>query len=115
MAGLLLAEYSESAADSCPHTHKLLQAPYGEAIDPVEWEAVTCGCVFQLLGSDFACLQQSPNFIGCFLDSGIEGGDPVLDVGVVPAVWDIVLQSGVWRLQDVSKGRWFGCWWSGWM
>ena len=56
MAGLLLAEYSESAADSCPHTHKLLQAPYGEAIDPVEGETVACGGLFQLLGSDFAGL-----------------------------------------------------------
>ena len=38
------------------HTHKLLQAPYGEAIDPVEGETVACGGPFQLLGSDFAGL-----------------------------------------------------------
>ena len=29
VAGLLLGEGSESAADGCPHTHKLLQAPDG--------------------------------------------------------------------------------------
>ena len=73
MAGLLLAEDSESAADGCPHTHKLLQAPYGEAIDPVEGETVACGGLFQLLGSDFACLQQAQNFVGCFLDVGHVG------------------------------------------
>ena len=56
MAGLLLAEDSESAADGCPHTHQVLQATDGEAIDPVKREAVACGGLFQLLGSDFACL-----------------------------------------------------------
>ena len=48
---------SESAADGCPHTHKLLQAPDRQTIDPVERQAVTCGCVLELLGSDFARLQ----------------------------------------------------------
>ena len=92
VAGLLLAEDSESAADGCPHTHQVLQATDGEAIDPVKREAVACGGLFQLLGSDFACLQQAQNFVSCFLDGGVEGGDPVLDIGVVPAVWDVILQ-----------------------
>ena len=115
VAGLLLAEDSESAADGCPHTHQVLQATDGEAIDPVKREAVACGGLFQLLGSDFACLQQAQNFVGCFLDGGVEGGDPVLDIRVVPAIWDVILQGWVWRLQDVRKDGWFVCWWSGWM
>ena len=36
VAGLLLGEGGESAADSCPHTHKLLQAPDRQTIEPVE-------------------------------------------------------------------------------
>ena len=81
VAGLLLGEGSESAADGCPHTHKLLQAPDRQTIDPVERQAVTCGCVLELLGSDFTRLQQAHNLIGGFLDGGVEGGDPVLDLG----------------------------------
>ena len=115
VAGLLLAEDSESAADGCPHTHQVLQASDGEAIDPVQWEAVTCGGLFQLLGGDFACLQQAQNLISCFLDGGVEGGDPVLDIRVVPAVWDVILEGWVWRVQDVRQDRWLGRWWSGWM
>ena len=115
VAGLLLAEQGESTADGCPHTHQVLQAADGKPIDPAEREAVACGGVFQLLGSNFACLQQAQNFVSCFLDSGVEGGDPMLDVGVGPAVWDIILQCWVRGLQDVRKDGWFVCWWSGWM
>ena len=38
-----------------------------------------------------------------------------MDVGVVPAVWDVILQCWVRGLQDVRKDRWFVRWWSGWM
>ena len=101
VAGLLLGEGSESAADGCPHTHKLLQAPDWQTIDPVERQAVTCGCVLELLSSDFTRLQQAHDLIGGFLDGRVEGGDPVLDIGMIPTVWDTILQCWVWRLQDV--------------
>ena len=38
------------------------------------------------------------------LDGGVEGGDPVLDIGVIPTVGDIILQCWVWGLQDIGKG-----------
>ena len=67
----LLGEGSESAADGCPHTHKLLQAPDWQAIDSVERQAVTCGCVLELLSSDFTRLQQAHDLIGGFLGSKV--------------------------------------------
>ena len=49
------------------------------------------------------------------MDCGVESGDPMLDVGVCPAVRDVVLQGWVWRLQDVSRlVCWWG-WWVGWV
>ena len=113
VAGLLLGEGSESAADGCPHTHKLLQAPDWQTIDPVERQAVPCGCVLELLGSDFTRLQQAHDLIGGFLDGGVEGGDPVLDLRVIPTFGDIILQCWVWGLQDIGKGWRFWWWWGG--
>ena len=39
----------------------------------------------------------------------------MLDVGVRPAVRDVVLQGWVWRLQDVSQDGWLVCRWGRWV
>ena len=91
MAGLLLGKGGESAADGCAHTHQLLQAPDGQTIHSVEGEAIACGSILELLGSDFACLQQTQDLSGGFLDSWVKSGNPVLDIKVVPAVRDVIL------------------------
>ena len=49
------------------------------------------------------------------MDGGVEGSDPLLDLWVVPAFGDIVLQCWVWWLQDVSEGWQFWWWRSGCM
>ena len=59
-------------------------------------------------------MQQSDDFLRSFLNGGVKGSDPLLDIWVVPAVGNVVLQGGVWWLQDVSDGwwlrwRWCGC------
>ena len=56
VAGLLLAEHSESETNCCSHTYQVLQTANRETIDAAEWEAVAGSCIFQLLGSDFTCL-----------------------------------------------------------
>ena len=114
MAGLLLGKGNESAADGCSHTHELLQAPNWQSVDSVEWQAIPCGCVLELLRGDFTRLQQTNDFVGGFLDGGVEGGDPVLDLWVIPTLGDIILQCWVWGLQDIGEGwrfwwRWSGC------
>ena len=103
MAGLLLGKGNESAADGCSHTHELLQAPNWQSVDSVEWQAIPCGCVLELLRGDFTRLQQTNDFVGGFLDGGVEGGDPVLDLWVIPTLGDIILQCWVWGLQDIGE------------
>ena len=56
VAGLLLAENSESAADGRSHTDQVLQTADREAIDAAEREAVARSGLLQLLGGDFTCL-----------------------------------------------------------
>ena len=46
VAGLLLAEHSESATNCCSHTYQVLQTANRETIDVAEWEAVAGCCVF---------------------------------------------------------------------
>ena len=58
-------------------------------------------------------MQQTDDVLCSFLDGGVESSDPLLDLWVVPAFGDIVLQRGVWWLQDVGEGWWFRWWWSG--
>ena len=51
------------------------------------------------------------------MNGGVKSGDPVLDVGVGPAVGDVALEGWVWRLQDVGQNWWPVCrwsWWVGW-
>ena len=57
VAGLLLAENSESAADGCAHADQVLQTADGESVDATEWEAIASGGFLQLLCGDFACLE----------------------------------------------------------
>ena len=47
MAGLLLAENSESAANGCTYADQLLQAVDGQAVDATEREAIASGCLLQ--------------------------------------------------------------------
>ena len=115
VAGLLLAENSESAANGCSHTHQVLQTANREAIDSAEREAVACSGLLQLLGGNFTCFQQTEDFVGGLLNSGVETGDPLLDIGVGPAVGGVFLQCWVWRLQDVRQNWWLGGRWSGWV
>ena len=46
VAGLLLAEHSESATNCCSHTYQVSQTANRETIDVAEWEAVAGCCVF---------------------------------------------------------------------
>ena len=55
MAGLLLAENSESAANGCTYADQVLQA----AVNATEREAIASGCLLQLLRGHLACLEQA--------------------------------------------------------
>ena len=115
VAGLLLAENSESAANGRPHADQMLQTANREAVDAAEREAVACSGFLQLLGGNFTCLQQTEDFVGGLLNGGVKSGDPVLNVGVGPAIGGVILQRWVWRFQDIGQNWWLVCGWSWWV
>ena len=57
VAGLLLAENSESAANGCTHADQVLQTADGESVNATEREAIASGGFLQLLRGDLACLE----------------------------------------------------------
>ena len=59
MAGLLLAENSESAANGCTNADEVLETADGQAVDTAQRKAIASGCLLQLLCGDFACLEQA--------------------------------------------------------
>ena len=114
VAGSLLAEEGESAGDGYANADHVLEALGGEPVDFAEREAVSSSGLLELLGGNFAGLEDAKDLLGRLLDCWVESCHPMVDVRRCPSFRDVVLEGWLWWLQDVCQYWRFVCWWIGW-
>ena len=86
---LALAAECEAARNSGPHAHNVLEAFDREFVDSNQGEAIAGRGFLELVGGDFALLEEPQDLLGCFLDFGFK----------------ILSSSAGWRGQSKLRGR----------
>ena len=88
----------------------MLEALDRELAHPSQGEAITGRGLLELVGGDFASLEETHDFLGCVLDLGLKRPHPVLNGGRGPCFGGVVLESGIGRLKHVWERWWLVRW-----